>query len=318
MRFSRYIVLSFLVSLITVPLLAQVSDTYVIPVSANASGANNTRWKTQFHVFNPQSYPLRVSLIFLPSNGGSGLQRDIDVEPNMTSFSDNILNDAFNTGGSGALVVATFPELNPTVPDSPLDRSFVVSSNTFNDSRDGTYGQLVPGVFTGLFDYEFDGITALAPGVINYGTPGVNGFRTNIGAVNLGRYSVKMWVTVFDSSGDVIARDIPFLIPPQGHIQDRLPVTVQRGSIEFLVDDPSQDAVVFPYASVVDNKSGDPLYVSPILLASASVLYKNRNLTELQVGRRITTADARKLLENVEHRGILILETKGGMRAVSQ
>ena len=51
---KRSVLLLTLLSLAALPLAAQVNDTYVIPVSANASGAFGTSWLTQFSVFNPQ------------------------------------------------------------------------------------------------------------------------------------------------------------------------------------------------------------------------------------------------------------------------
>ena len=40
------------------------------------------------------------------------------------------------------------------------------------------------------------------------------------------------------------------------HVQDSLPVQVDRGSVEFFVDDATKQAVVFPYISVIDQLSG--------------------------------------------------------------
>jgi hypothetical protein len=82
-----------------------------------------------------------------------------------------------------------------------------------------------------------------------------------------------MRLNVYDIDGRTVVKDIPFNIPPLAHMQDRLPVEVDRGSIEFFVDDPSKGAVVFPYVSIIDQLSGDPQYLSPPLLASAKTLF---------------------------------------------
>ncbi len=315
MRISRYTFVS-LVALVAlaVPLAAQVNDTYVIPAAGNNPGANGTHWATQFSLFNPQAYKLTVSVTFVPTGGAQGIEKLIDVPANATVFSDNLLSDLYNgRTGSGALLVATFPEDNLGVTDSILARAFLVTTNTFNDARTGTFGQSIPGIWTGLQDYNSDGITAVANGIRNR----VQGWRTNIGAVNLGRYSVTLRVSVYDGSGNTLASQLPFILPPQGHFQDALPTTVDRGSIEFSVDDPKNDTVTFAYASVIDPLSGDPTYVNPVLLASPTALFGQKTAAGrlptatssvvrnpfAEVGRKIDTGMARFVRMNAEHLG---------------
>ena len=69
MRAFKFAVLLF-VSLGASAAIAQVNDTYVIPVAGNTAGAFGTRWMTQFSLFNPQSYELRVSVTYVPTLGG--------------------------------------------------------------------------------------------------------------------------------------------------------------------------------------------------------------------------------------------------------
>jgi hypothetical protein len=283
--------------LIATAAAAQINDTYIIPAAANAPGGFNTTWATQFSLFNPQSYALRVSVTYVPTGGGQGVEKIVNVPANAVAFSDNILTDLFQRQGTGALLVATFPEDNPGVPDSVVARAFLVTTNTFNNARSGTYGQTIPGVWAGLQDYTKDGISAVAHGVRNLQS---QGWRTNVGAVNLGRSSVRMRVTVYDINGQTVASNIPFNLPPLGHFQDALPVQVDRGSVEFFIDDPlandaNNAAVVFPYVSVIDNLSGDPQYQSPTLLATPNVLFKKGVLEPTAIGKKIDTNFARPI-----------------------
>ena len=299
---KRLLLLTFLVVVSALPLAAQVNDTYVIPAAANVGGAFGTHWMTQFSLFNPQlDHALRVSLVYLPTGGGQARDAFVDLAPNGTYQTDNILNDKFGVVGTGALLVATFAEDNPTVPDTVLDRSFLVTSNTFNDSRSGTYGQTIGGVWAGLQDFDTDGISAIAHGIRNLSSAG---WRTNVGAVNLGRRSVVMTVTVYDAHGNRINQS-PFTVPPLGHVQDVLPVQVDRGSVEFWIDDPSLEAVVFPYTSTIDQLSGDPTYQFPTLLASPHTLFGKKGLTATMAtqnpGRRIDNASARAIRATAIH-----------------
>ena len=58
------------VSLLSLPAAAQISDVYILPAMANTPGAGNTFWVNDFHIFNPQSYPLKVSLTYIPTGSG--------------------------------------------------------------------------------------------------------------------------------------------------------------------------------------------------------------------------------------------------------
>src|SRR5437764_14589724 len=192
-----------LLFIVALPLAAQINDTYIIPASANSQGLFGTRWLTQLSIFNPQlDHPLKVSVTYLPTDGGKGLEALVTVPANSVAFADNSLLEVFGlTNGSGALVVATFPVDNPGVPDDVVSRAFLVTTNTFNNSSNGTYGSTVPGIWSGLQDYSADGINAVAHGVRNIAKCG---WRTNFGAVNLGSSAVTLRINVYDAKGNTI------------------------------------------------------------------------------------------------------------------
>lgn len=268
--------------------MAQVSDIYIIPAISDQPGALGTRWVTSFQVFNPQPYELVVTLTFVPQGGGEATTGGIELPANSTAAWDNLLADGFELPErAGSLIVSVDPENNAGVQDDIAARAVVVQSRTFNNSSNGTYGQGIDGAMTGLLDVELDnGLTAIATGVQN----GANtGFRTNVGALNLGRSSVTMMVVGYDVDGNEVGR-APFILPPTGHAQDRLPVNGSDLTIEFWVEDPLPDAsdFVFPYASVVDDRSGDATYLDPKLLALPGALFKgaqassaNRTITPI-------------------------------------
>lgn len=313
MKTSRLFLLTMLLTVLAIPAAAQVNDTYVIPAAANLQGGFGTHWMTRFSVFNPQlDYPLRISVTFLPSGGAQGTEMLINVPANSVAWSDNILLDLFDvTSGGGALLVAAFPEDNPGVPDEVLARAFLVTSNTFNNHPSGTYGQTIEGTWTGLLDYDFDGISSIAHGIRNSGK-----WRTNVGAVNLGRCVATVRVLVYDADGNKID-EAPFLVPPLGHLQQGLPVAVSNGSVEFIVNDPCIDddelyAVVFPYTSTIDQQSGDPEYQSPTLLASPGILYsKGIKVDATSLGKKIDSSYARTVREHAERRGVAQLKQTG-------
>ena len=326
-------ILSAVLFAVALPLAAQVNDTYVIPAAASAPGAYGTQWKTQFSVFNPQlQHDLTVRVVFLPTGGGQGMTAKVPVGSNAIRYSDDILYDLFGVSGTGALLVATFAEDNPGVPNTVLDQSFLVTTDTYNDSRNGTYGQTIPGIWTGLQDFATDGISGVVHGIRNSTK---NGWRTNVGAVNLGRCTAHMLVSVYDENGATIVDHAPFDIPPLGHMQDRLEnlhgthggsvAELERGTLEFFIDDPcvknaDNAAVVFPYTSTVDQLSGDPAYQTPVLLASAATVYgaKVSNAefaaAQLTIGKKIDKTVVKGIADRAVDYGVVELKNSPTQR----
>jgi hypothetical protein len=311
----KHLLGALVLSVVTLPLFAQVNDTYVIPAVANVPGAFGTHWMSQLSIFNPQTYPLRVSVTFVPTLGGQATERLVPIPANSVAYADNLLSQLYGQSGTGALLVAVFADDNPSVPNDVLSRAVLVTSNTYNDSTTGTYGQTIPGTWTGLQDYQSDGISAIAHGIRNVAA---DGWRTNIGAVNLGRTSVTMNVTVYDADGRTLLANAPFVIPPMAHLQDRLPIEVDGGSVEFTLNDPSNTAVVFPYTSTIDQFSGDPTYQTPTLLASARTLYGKKGTAAtatLTPGRVLDNATAHALIATANRTGKATLaHTKKGLQ----
>jgi hypothetical protein len=299
---STLFLFSFL-SLLTLPLFAQVNDTYVIPASANAPGALGTHWQTQFSIFNPQTdRDLKVTVVFMPTGGLTGDSVTFTVPRNAVAYSDNLLEDLEFKYPSGALLVYTDTRDNPGT--DVLARSFLVTSNTYNNSRNGTYGQTIPGVWTGLQDFATDGISGVVHGIRNISS---QGWRTNVGAVNLGRCNATLLVSVYDVDGNTILNKASFPLPPLGHMQTALPVTVDRGSIEFFVNDPcvndaNNAAVVFAYTSTIDALSGDPTYQSPVLLADPKAIFAKK-VASASFGTKISNAQAQAIRDGSQNRG---------------
>lgn len=310
MKNPKLLLVAALISLASLPAMAQLNDTYVIAASGNSRGAFGTHWMTRFTLFNPHlDSALKVSVSFLPTGGAPGPEKLIDLPPNSMAFSENLLDDLYGIEGSGSLLVATFADDNPDLPDDVLSRSFLVTTDTFNNHPSGTYGQTIPGVWAGLLDYDSDGISSVAPNVRNGGT-----WRTNIGAVNLGSCAVNLQVSVYDGDGNTVLNKAPLPIPPYGHNQAPLPVPIEVGSVEFFVDDPcaadnTRYAVVFPYTSTIDNRTGDPTYLTPTLLAEPGILFaKGQKVDPTQLGKKIDSTYARTVRDRAVRTGTASLK----------
>lgn len=325
-RFDKLFAVFAVLLLFAVPASAQVYDTFVVPVIGNTPGAGGTVWGTELALFNPQPHTLFISATFLPSGLAEGSEVLIEVPSNQTFAVGNALFDLYKRSGTGSLLLATFVEDNTHVPNPTIiDLSFVVQTRTFNNAPSGTFGQGIPGVIAGMMDFPTEQLSAVATGVNNYGSVSLTGFRTNVGALNLGRFEIRLLVNVYDELGRTVAKDLEFKVPPLGHIQDALPVSVTRGTVEFFVldpgaNDPENFAVVFPYVSIVDNRTGDGTYINPVLLASPGYLYgkQAKGISTTEIGKKIDkdiakrARDRSELLGNVR----LVPDATGAMTVV--
>jgi hypothetical protein len=316
----KLLLFAALISVASFPAMAQLNDTYVIAAAGNQRGAFGAHWMTRFSLFNPHlDDTLVVSVTFLYTGGAPGPEKLIELPPNSMAYSDNLLEDLYGIEGSGSLLVATFPEDNPGIPDDVLSRSFLVTSDTYNNTATGTYGQTIPGVWAGLFDYDTDGISSVSPIVRNKGI-----WRTNVGAVNLGACSVNLFVNVYDGDGNTVLSQAPLPIPPYGHNQAPLPVEIEVGSVEFFVDDPcannAQDyAVVFPYTSTIDRRTGDPTYATPTLLANPDILFaKGQKIDPQSIGKKIDVSYARGVRAHAQRIGTASLKRSASGWQITQ
>lgn len=303
--FSRAGAALLFLSLLSIPAAAQVSDIYIVPAIADTPGAGSTYWQTSFHLMNPQPHSLIVTLVFLPTGGSVGDLIDLEIPANTTVSSENILADfEAPTAVTGGLIVFVDSEMNPSVADDVLARSVILQTRTFNVTSTGTLGQGIDGAMTGLLDIEFDGLTAIASGVRNTAPADLPGFRTNIGGVNLGDSSVTLNVTVWRPDGSE-AGTFPLFLPPQAHLQDLLPVLIDHASVEFFVEDlsPSDTDFVFPYASVVDNRTGDATYLDPKLLATPNGVFLFKSGAVRTSPDRITARAVRPIANELRSLG---------------
>jgi len=176
---------------------------------------------------------------------------------------NNALLDVFGiTSGSGAIAIeATSNGGNPDLR---------VSSRTFTTGTAGTYGQAVPDVPTGDLDP-----TVYLTGIVSNAN-----YRTNIGLVNRTSTNATASLTLVDANGGVVGQ-ANVTVPANNFQQSPLSAffpSVTYGSYDALSMrvNSSSSASVSAYASVIDNRSNDPIYIqgtrpeasSPLTLAA--------------------------------------------------
>jgi len=218
---------------------------YMIPGAAHVAGAAGTLWRSDVVLHNPGSLDASAAVFFLErdrdNTGTSG--KLVEVPAGATVTLDDIVGRTFGRSTSGAIMIAS---------DQPL----VVSSRTFNDAPSGSYGQYVPGIpfEEGIGQGETARVIQLSRNAR---------FRTNVGFANATGHELRVSTEAYRSDGTLML-GTEYLIPPFGYSQiaDLLTGTVDDAVVVIRSDDPS--ARFFTYASVIDNRSGDPSFVRPV------------------------------------------------------
>jgi hypothetical protein len=194
---------------------------------------------------------------------------DIDIQPWETLNLWDVLGpDVFDHDGTAAILVY----VDPAVDCEPVEScDLLATSRTYTLDGDGIgeYGQSVPG-FT-LISGTDSATLGYVAGVLNDGA----NFRCNIGVASWTADWTTVQVDVQDDVGSILATE-ELRIPPFGHIQRRLATEVFGGSLVFYLVAGPNDALVYPYASVVNQRTGDPSFLAaqPSLAGTATIKHR--------------------------------------------
>ena len=168
--------------------------------------------------------------------------------------------DVFDVEGAAAIIAYA----DPTLPCDPIeDCHFLVTSRTYTPEQggDGEYGLTVPGAaISSATDWATFGYAA---GVLNDG----DFFRCNAGVASWTPDWTRVRLDIQDSDGQILTSEV-FDVPPYGHLQRRLLSSGYGGSLVFYLESGPDEAQVFPYATVINQQTGDASY----FFASSSVV----------------------------------------------
>lgn len=239
---------------------AQLAADWMVAASAHTPGVSGTFWRTDLSLHNPHQFDLPVWVQLLPSDTANwdAFALPITLYPWETvNLWDVLAPDVLDHRGTAALMVYADTSL---ACDPIEDCQFLVTSRTYTlDPRGlgGEFAQTLPGVdyWRGV-DWTSYGYAA---GILNDGVL----FRCNIGVASWSPGWATVRVDVQDDAGNILTSH-ELEVPPFGHVQQRLPTAVEGGSLVFYLVDGPDDARVFPYASVVDQTTGDPSYQAAI------------------------------------------------------
>ena len=250
-------------------------NSLIIPAVGHATGINNSLFETDVRIANISAQAMKYQLNFTLTRSDasqSGQSTTIQVDPNSTMALDDILTSFFGTGSDGSSALGVL-EIRPltTSQTGSVSVQTVASSRTYNSTPTGTFGQFIPAIPFGQFigqgpDQSTKNIITLQQ--IAQSTA----YRTNFGIVEGAGEPASVLVHIFNNLGTEVAPAIPISLMPGEHQQRNLlaenGITLTDGRFE--VEVVSATGRVTAYASVIDNLTGDPLMVFPVLKGGES------------------------------------------------
>lgn len=228
--------------------------------AAHVGGAAGTNWRTDLEVHNPGPTAVVFELALLRENQDnlSPSIQTLSLGPGMSVRYEDVLLNVFGVEGAGALRV------------TPASGTIMVNSRTYNRDFDRTYGQFIAGEVAGeaiAFGQEGQLIQ------LSTSESAFSGFRTNIGFINTTPLTIEVMVEA-PGPNEVLHFFRTSLLPYE-YVQ-------LENAIGLLISQPGDNHTarvstttpggsLLAYASVVDNLSGDPVYIPATVTGEAIV-----------------------------------------------
>ncbi|MBI4915756.1 MAG: pre-peptidase C-terminal domain-containing protein [Acidobacteria bacterium] len=222
-----------------------------VPAAAHVIGAVGTDWRTDLEVHNPGTTQAAFVLALLKRDQANPNPdtRNLTLEGGRSIRYEDVTLSVFNFTGAATLRV------------TPTAGRVMVTSRTYNRVPIGTFGQFIPG------RPETEAIEAgesVRLTQLSQSTATTSGFRTNLGLVNVGATPITVAVELYRGDGTHLGSRSYNLGAYEFRQIDRIiaGVTTQDVDDAFAVlSTATAGGRFFAYASVIDNRSGDPIYV---------------------------------------------------------
>lgn len=219
----------------------------LIPAVYRGAGLNDTLWRTEIVVSNISTDPQQIlpvpTTISFHRDNGETLEVHIPLSQMEVLAIPDAVHDWFSVENGGGIVRVTWD-----VPNARI----TARARIYNVGDHGEYGQSVPGIETSKLVSEH-----FLPGLT-----GVDGNRTNVGVSNPTSTDTLVWIELFDTSG--LSRGaFATSIPARSYRQfNDIFSHFQAGPLNAaMVRVRGVNAVVYAYASIVRNDTGDATFV---------------------------------------------------------
>ena len=222
-----------------------------IPAAAHVQGLAGTDWKTDLEIANPKGAAGECVVELLETGSDNSMPENatVQVPANSAVRVRDVLDTLFDHDGSAALRLRS---VSPTIS---------ATSSTYNTTAVGTYGQFISGTTS---DAE---VVPTRPGVmiqLRQSVSNTDGFRTNLGLLNTTEIEVEILIELFASDKTPFGSVSTALAPFEHRQINRVFREVTQEAVAngvAWVSTTTPEGAFLAYASVVDNRSGDPVYI---------------------------------------------------------
>lgn len=224
-----------------------------LPAAASAAGLEGTFWSTDAWIHNRSTVTIDVVGAFLAQrrDNGSAVTSPLPLgEIPAGGFLEvaDIVSELGQAGKVGGIYLAATPRVATSTADLISASSHTWTANPFGD---GTFGQGIAAVAAGTK------AELRAPGLFQSA-----GFRTNVGVLNSSNSDITVAVRILDGSGAQAAEASWTLLPyeqRQASLSSLGVPSLEGGTCVFTITSGPESFLAF--ASVVDNGSGDAVYI---------------------------------------------------------
>lgn len=230
-----------------------------VPGAAHLTGAASTNWRTDLEVLNAGYGQATFTLELYPRDVATAApsRRTFTLEPGRAMRYVDVVYSVFAFTGGAALRVV--PEVG----------EIAVSSRTYNQLPDRTFGQYTPAFAESELAPTGREVRLL---LLSHSPSRDRGFRTNLGLVNTVATPTTLEVSFRAPDGSELGRRTvtlrAFENTQLNDVLGALGAGATTGAYATVVSH-TPEARFLAYASVVDNRSSDPIFVAaePVELA---------------------------------------------------
>ncbi|MGV8039205.1 MAG: M6 family metalloprotease domain-containing protein [Thermoanaerobaculaceae bacterium] len=239
----------------TLPVLpVNAPGAYVLPSVAHATGSGGSQWRTNAAAVNPGADPAHLTLTYAPyESGGTPITKTHTLAAGATREWQDILVELFGFAASA--------KVKGTVTITS-DRPLVITSRTYNQTANGTYGQYYPALTSD---------EAFTPGQVGVVAQLKRSaaFRTNVGVQAVGQNDATVVLKARSATGAQVGKTVTRSVAAGRYWQaDDFfgPAHANAGDqpVAYVTVEVTAGAA-WVYGSVVDNATGDPTTL-PVLV----------------------------------------------------
>ena len=223
---------------------APSANRHVVPIVAKVQGEAGTNWMSDVRVVNTLDVETSVQLTLTPMSGSQeSVQRLVPAHSSLAL--NDVVGSVFGrSSGSGSLQVEASEEA----------AGLIVTSRTYNQTAEGTFGQFIPAV-----DHGFQS----GDGPVLMHLDASDDFRTNIGVCEVTGGSVSVRYVLKNAAGSTLGvgnLDLgPFEVVQINNVFAEVGAAAEENArVDLYIQG---DGGVTAYGSVVDNLSGDAILI---------------------------------------------------------